>query len=117
MVQIHLSIRDVIRAARNAYENHELQAQTFNRPIKDGPSCQYSGPCAIGAALTPEQRLQLDSLSGNKAIQYLIRMGVITSDSPVALIELQSNHDFWMLHPDMEGTFVNMLNQLEEKYA
>lgn len=87
---IHLPIKTVAQKALEAFHRGELQFQNLTN---GGSSvCKYSGPCAIGVALTMPQRIELDGRF-NAAIDTLLNEEVITTDDESALISLQCLHD------------------------
>lgn len=106
---LHLTIRDTLIAARKAFNAGQLQIQ-----IDRGSPCLYAGPCAIGAALTPEQRVKLDrAVPCDKStdIRTLVDIGRITVDVLHAFERLQSDHDAG----DLED-FTFTLAELEGEY-
>lgn len=107
-MKVHLTADAVREAARKAYAANQLQAQ---HPVYHTKVCQYSFNCAIGAALTEEQARFLDaqSLTG---IGDLIKLEIVTTDSPNWLTQLQAAHDNWSqrLEVDAEKEFVSILN-------
>jgi hypothetical protein len=86
---IVLLAADVQRAAREAYMRGELQVQTT---YVDSAHCSYKGPCAIGVAMTPEQREFCDNQVCPE-IDRLIRDGIVETDDEDYLTALQEAHD------------------------
>ena len=88
---IHLDIRQVLPLARAAFDAGQLEIQN-----DAATRCTYAGPCAIGVALTPEQRIQCDDGSNNATgIIHLLQHKIIIApeDQHAAFVELQDAHD------------------------
>lgn len=93
MTPIHLIAEDVRRIGREAFLKGELQVnQVIANPAEAAEGCLYAGPCVIGASLTQEQREFLDGFD-QPGIRALIESGIITTDEPTLLEELQRAHD------------------------
>jgi hypothetical protein len=101
MEPIHLTKQQVYEAARAAYLDGTLQCLADPK----ARVCLYSGPCAIGAALSVEYRKNFDNFCGN-AVMTLLADGVVTTDDPNFLQKLQSAHD---------GSFVFGRNKVENR--
>lgn len=125
MTPIHLPVKQVARRALEAYQNNELQFQkspeTWRR-YGTKVLCQYSGPCAIGVSLSPEDRNRLDKFyMGDTSIgTYLDNEDVATDDSG-ALIRIQDAHDTLLQYKAdghdvsrMEDEFLTLLKELAE---
>jgi len=92
MDKIFLKLSDVIEKAREAFLNGELQANRIINNPGTGESCKYAGPCAIGVSLTAEQQVFLDNQQQTE-ISTLIEGGVVESDDPDGLDDIQTAHD------------------------
>jgi hypothetical protein len=84
---ITLNIKDVLIAARKAFDAGELSIQTGKA------SCTYAGPCAIGAAIPPERRAALDK--DYPTISALVERGVVQVEGVGLddMVCLQAAHD------------------------
>lgn len=80
-----------IPALLAAIDAGQLQAQ---RPGFSG-ACSYSGPCAIGAMLPPEDRATLDAQPYSTAISGFLLDGIVHSGdwTESQLCRLQTLHD------------------------
>lgn len=87
MEPIFISAADVKAKAAEAFRKGALQAQ--RNPLFGN---RYSGPCAIGVALTHEQRRRLDGID-DSSIHRLFNAGHVESDDRVYLINVQDAHD------------------------
>lgn len=123
---IELTMPSVLKAARAAYSEGRLQMQKERSILKDPPA--YSGPCAIGAAVTSEQARIMDVPDPNSIAPYCIRelveKGIVTL--PAEQLEdaelLQDAHDSaWHdndeLYEVAVATFEHTLSDLEDKYG
>lgn len=94
-MKITLNKQKVIEAATAALQKGELQCQQPD--FRAGLTiCEYSAPCAIGAAMTEEERKYLDSEFQSAPIGDLIKQGIIGVDGVEDLAfycDLQSVHD------------------------
>ena len=94
-MKITLNKQKVIEAATAALQRGELQCQ--QRDFRAGLTvCEYSAPCAIGAALTEDERQFLDREHASMPIYDLISAGVIVPDCAADhdfYCDLQSVHD------------------------
>lgn len=110
---IKLDMRTVLPAARKAFNEGRLQAQTATDPME---TCRYAGPCAIGAALDPKIAALFDA-SKSPEINWLIIEGevFVPEDQVDDFIELQREHDNAVGGPIKP--FVETLTRLEAKYA
>ncbi len=131
---IELDMKDVVRNARIAYDNENLQAQTCAGLTLDWPGgCLYSGPCAIGVSLTPEEQRLADnpppvgSVRPSSGIRSLSEYGIVKFSDSTQLedaINLQYAHDNWAVEsPSIGGKkekakqkFLYTLVCLEEIY-
>lgn len=111
---IELNLRTVLPATRKAFDAGQLQAQTSH-----SKACFYSGPCAIGAALTPEQQLTLDNADRGTSIGALIVHGHVRvpSEQVQDFKDLQLAHDEATRGDRTLAEFEAILQSLEVKYA
>lgn len=84
-----ITYAEVREKAREAFLKGELQCQR-----EPAAGCTYSGPCAIGAALSPEVRAALDE-QGEVLIGSLLYQGLVKAPAEEwdALRDLQEAHD------------------------
>lgn len=111
-------MRDAIPLIWKAFNAQELQAQKKPRA---GVGGMYSGPCAIGALLTEQERLDLDSISIYMGINTVVRQEYVVLTNPSELSDyerLQIAHDSWNADRDKKSLdeFVLLLAELEKKY-
>lgn len=120
-IAVHLSVGAMLPIIREALDNKTLQMFTAG----EDSECLYSGPCAIGVCMTPDQRAHFDRCpleSSGTGIYGFLRSGAITTDNAEALKELQSFHDaavreVGIVRDKKINEFVDYLAQLEEEYA
>lgn len=90
---LELKIKDVAVAALAALRANELQKQKNPKAAM----CRYSGPCAIGAALSPENRKMLDEVFGedysSPTIGMLVVENIVRVDDYMAFTQIQVLHD------------------------
>ena len=123
-MQIELNISEMLPIIRKAFDNKELQYQKEKLVDNIGPSCLYSGPCAIGVCLTKEQRKYCDSEShGDTSVGYLLAEEIFIANEDEAddLRRLQEVHDTQITYFDQVGyddipDFEKFLSELEKKY-
>ena len=99
---IELTMPQILAASRALFEAGELHPG----------SCRYNAPCAIGAALTLEQREDLEARYANTIISELIHAGEVHFPNTCQEDDaqtLQSAFD--------QGGFLRTLLRLEVKYA
>lgn len=114
-----LDLKTMLPIIRKAFDEKTLQMFTW-RPREE---CLYSGPCAIGVCLTPEQRDEFDHCSrygGSASLTYLFSMdkvGCATGEKE-DVIRLQRAHDFSIggYRKVNSAAFENILIELEKKY-
>ena len=100
-----------------AFNAQELQAQ-----VQKGPGGgMYSGPCAIGVTMKPEERLELDGIDSYMGIAGAVDGNYVILENPDELddyMNLQDKHDEWLSENDLNSLndFVLELNHLSEKY-
>jgi hypothetical protein len=100
--------RQIAAAIRFAMANKTLQAQQgyqrlARNNIYDKPACAYRTNlgskecyCAIGAALTPHERVDILMKNVNgKGVYTLIEEGIVTFEDRTTAARLQSLHDLW----------------------
>lgn len=122
---IKLSLKEMLPTIRKAFDNKELQM--FKRNQRG--ACLYTGPCAIGVCLTPEEQKILDNGIedfGDSTIDTLYDNGVVEIDANEFqdIVSLQELHDSAVssnkLTSDIseynQENFKNFLEELEEKY-
>lgn len=103
MTMINLNLARVVPAARAAFDAGRL-----------GTACQYSAPCALGAALTNAERAQLVGFD-RTSFDTLIDRGLVTSDAPQELLILQEAHDAWVRGSASRADFNRQLQALEAR--
>ena len=92
-----LTIQDILRACREAFDKNELQAQD---PNNKSHVCLYASPCAIGAALPFKLAKSIDN-TGEVSFRGLVnsRNDIFDFDSSGEeaddLANLQYCHDEW----------------------
>lgn len=93
-MKIVLNKARIVAKAREAYLKGELQCQKADFQPGDDFVCLYASPCAIGAALTPEQREFLDARTAPR-IRSLWYDGYVecSKDDMKFLDNLQVAHD------------------------
>lgn len=111
-MNIKLDLKTDLPKLRAAFDAGQLQCQ--QAAFKPGSFCNYSGPCAVGAMLSPDERVDLDVRHSNDSVRSLTFDGVV--DAPEEqhgdLARLQRLHDKGMVRH--LGDF---LSNLEDKYA
>lgn len=111
MAPVELKIRDVLIAARKAYNDGRLTGLN-NYEI----CCMYRYPdggcCAVGAALSDEDAQRFDQNEGGTGVIALLQQGHITCDFDLDLQALQAAHD-----AQDEGIFLEDLGELEKKHG
>lgn len=122
MEPFEIKAADVLREARKAFKEGRLQAQNVEDAVsRSSLPCLYSGPCAIGAALTPEQAEWLDKggndVCSDTGIASLDNNGSITTDHYDILSALQDAHDMWVRGESCSITFERVLTAQEAEYA
>lgn len=121
---IKLDMKTGLSKVWEAFNAKELQAQVTAEPRKTGT---YSGPCAIGVMMTPDERNTVDRPNGG-ALSYagiglLWERKVIDfpdRDQLSDAIQLQRDHDLWLLDPSSKlrhERFVLTLTDLSTKYG
>lgn len=121
---IVLDLTTDLPKVRAAFDVGELQAQKeLTNPERAYPS--YTGPCAIGCMLTPEQRAEIETDESDMMISHLYHTGVIAApvEQMPDFIELQFSHDAILNAKNLAfkvtlmSDFADMLQHLEAKYA
>lgn len=121
---IQLDMKTGLSKVWEAFNAKELQAQVTAEPRKTGT---YSGPCAIGVMMTPDERHQVDHINGerlsyNGVMALYERKALAFPDKDQAgdAITLQRAHDLWLLDPSSKlrhERFVLTLTDLSTKYG
>lgn len=104
---IQLDLKTALPKIREAWDTGRLQAGT--------QACRYSAPCAVGAALTPDQLNQLVAADYDRsAIDTLVRDGIVEvpAEQVSDFVRLQMHFD-GDLAPEFEG----LLARLEHQYG
>lgn len=124
---LHLTMAEVVKNARIAYNAGFLQAQ---RPDDSRGRCTYSGPCAIGVSLPKNLRVAFDNpgiWEDSTSITSIARQDGVSFPNSEELADakmLQDSHDDWVFGlrssphsaESAENDFVKMLVELEGKY-
>lgn len=125
---IELDLKEMLPTIRKAFDAGKLQMQNVKSDDAQGMACLYSGPCAIGVCLEPEQQAFLDSQSNENGsdIGQLIEDKHIHvhPDQGEDLCDLQERHDGVVSAIAYHGidsseqfeAFETLLKRLEAKY-
>lgn len=110
-------LKDALPIIRKAFDNKELQM--FNEGGSKLP--KYSGPCAIGVLLSPEDREFLDKFHPDEAITGIEDIIIECSQEAKVFRTLQHYHDVVVTTPNDKVTkafielFETKLTSLEEQ--
>lgn len=84
---------DRLERVREAFNNRALQ-MFDEEACRQAGVCKYSGPCAVGAALTPTELQHLiDRGLNNLSLDRLIYNAYLDARTDIIWFELQSLHD------------------------
>ena len=115
MTPQHIPVREAAQTALAYYKRGHLGAQA-----SVGAACvyryRYGLPyrCAIGASLTDETLATiLKQRRNSNRVGILIDKGIITTDDPIALADLQDAHDRWG-QGGLEQAFLTIAKELAE---
>lgn len=125
----HLTVRDVIRAAREAYHEGRLQAQVMTAEYCSYVDNEYNCVCAIGAALNKNSLAKVVAKNFNvdTSVATLASHGIVSFPDTVqaiAIMEIQDMHDRWAGRYLNEGgrpttgeDFLAFLKVMERRYS
>lgn len=128
---LELDMPTILKATRAAFDAGQLQAQTTSTSalLKEreaapaSPTCLYSGPCAIGAAIPEEIRPFFDKTAPelfSTSIPSWVRGGYIcfpSGEQQRDAATLQADHDDVLEGYLSLGEFEDTLTRLEAKYG